>query len=118
MMKLEVDQTAKTETSSPNLERNSGSAAENGETADLATSMVETAIQPKQQVQDSLKLEGSLLSEAKGALTEEAGESRDVVLPPTKEEVNFLKKEATAVRLDDDNREDLTVMSTATETKL
>lgn len=116
MMKVEVDQTPKTENTSPNLERNSGSAAENGDLANLANSLAEANNQSQQQPPDSMKLEASVLSESKGALTEEAGESRDVVLP-TKEEVNFLKKESTAVRLDD-NREDMTVTSTVTATKV
>uniref|UniRef100_A0A5B7AP23 Protein TIME FOR COFFEE n=1 Tax=Davidia involucrata TaxID=16924 RepID=A0A5B7AP23_DAVIN len=113
--KVEIDQTPKTEISSPNLEKTSGSGSENGGVPyDLGNSI---AVPPSSEPPPpAAKPEGGVFSESK-PLTEEAGESRDVVA--TKEEVTSPKKESPAVRGDDD-RQDVTatkVSSTISETE-
>uniref|UniRef100_A0A5B7ASJ5 Protein TIME FOR COFFEE n=1 Tax=Davidia involucrata TaxID=16924 RepID=A0A5B7ASJ5_DAVIN len=93
--KVEIHQPPKAEISSPNLEKTSGSGAENGGVPyNLANS---TAVPPSSEPPpESAKPEGR---ESK-PLPEEAGESRDVV--PTKGEVTSPKKESPAFRVDDD----------------
>lgn len=99
-MKVEIDQTVRSELCPPNLERNFGSAAENGESANSGKSGAEAS----QHLSKSMKLEASTLSESKGVLMEEAGESRDAV-STTKEEVNSIKKDSPMVKLKDDPKE-------------
>ncbi|GLT78490.1 hypothetical protein SLA2020_500230 [Shorea laevis] len=107
--KVEVDQPAKIETTSPNLEKNSGSVAENGENSyDLLNSQATPASQP-----ETAKPENSVVPDSKPS-TEES-ERRDVSISK-KDESRSPKKEsspsppnpATGLRLDDE-REKLTV---------
>ncbi|XP_062108374.1 protein TIME FOR COFFEE isoform X2 [Humulus lupulus] len=102
--RLPVDQTAKTETSSANLEKAGGSAAENGvvssDTAQShailamseAATATATAVQP-----EPIKLENSLVSESK--LVSEKIENRDLAV--NKEEPQSPKKEFSGHRLED-----------------
>ena len=107
-MKVEIDQMPRSELCPPNLERNPGSVAENGESANSGKSGAEAS--------KSMKLEASTLSESKVVLMEDAGESRDAV-STTKEEVNSIKKDSSVVKLKDVPKE-MIVTSMATSTNV
>ncbi|KAJ9700315.1 hypothetical protein PVL29_005893 [Vitis rotundifolia] len=93
--KVEIDQPAKIESTSPNLEKNPGSANENGGVSyDLMNSQSVPASSEPQP--ESLKLGDSK------PLTEEA-ESRDVGV--TKEEPSSPEKESPLPKLDDDRQD-------------
>lgn len=102
--KLLPDQPAEIETSSPILEKNSGSAAENGGVAyDLAQSHAVPASTTEAQP-ESIKAEGNnVVSDSK--LVSEKSESQDLRM--SKEESQSPKKDSPELRLDD-NREDTT----------
>lgn len=93
--KVDIDQPAKIESTSPNLERNPGSANENGGVSyDLMNSQSVPASSEPQP--ESLRLGDSK------PLTEEA-ESRDVGV--TKEEPSSPEKESPLPKLDDDRQD-------------
>lgn len=98
-LKVEIDQTPRSEVCPPNVEGNFGSAAENGESANLDKSGAEA----NQHLSKSMKLEASTLTESKGTLLEEAGESQDAV-STIKEEVNSIKKDSATIKLKDDSK--------------
>lgn len=111
-MKVENDQKPRSEVCPPNLERNFESAAENGESANSGKSGAEA----NQHLPMSMKLEASTLTESKGALMEEAGESQDAV-STMKEEVKSIKKDSPIVKLKDDPKV-MIVTSMATSTNV
>ena len=93
--KVPTDQTAKTETSSANLEKVAGSTAENGGVAsDTAQSQ---AVPPSSEQPELIKIENSLVSDSKPIL--ERSENRDLGL--NKEEPQSPKKESPGLRLED-----------------
>jgi hypothetical protein len=104
--KAEMDHSAKIETSSPNLEKNTGSAAENGGVLyELASSQgvpppasSEAAQQPES---CTIKPESNVLSDSKVLIVE--SENKDVGV--SKEEPQSPKRESPVLRLDD-NRDD------------
>ncbi|PON80113.1 Protein TIME FOR COFFEE [Parasponia andersonii] len=105
--KVPTDQTAKTETSSPILEKAAGSVAENGGVAsDTAQShaVPPSAEAAAQQQPELIKPENSHVSESKPVL--EKSENRD--LGVNKEEPQSPKKESPGLRLED-KRETTTV---------
>lgn len=95
--KVPVDQAAKTETSSANLEKAAGSAAENGglasDSAQSHTLPASSEAAAMAQL-ESMKLENSLLSDSKSV-----SENRD--LGVNKEEPQSPKKESPGLRLED-----------------
>lgn len=101
--KLPSDQPAEIETSSPNLEKNPGSAAENGGVSyDLAHSHPVPASSEAQP--ESIKLEGNHVSDSK--LTSDKSDGHDLEM--SREEPKSPKKDSPGRRLDD-YREDMTV---------
>ncbi|KAA8527584.1 hypothetical protein F0562_034701 [Nyssa sinensis] len=99
--KVEIDQPAKTEISSPNLEKTGSGAENSGIPCDLANSI---AVPTSSEAPPELaKPECNALSESR-PLTEQAGEIRDVVA--TKDEITSPKKESPPYKVDDD-REDV-----------
>ncbi|KAL5785510.1 hypothetical protein ACOSQ2_007902 [Xanthoceras sorbifolium] len=102
--KVEVDQSPKTDTFSPNLEKNSGSvAAEKGSIPyDLMSS------EEPQQLESVKPDQNAVLADSKGATVESESGRGDVGV--TKEEPQSPKKESTAgLKLDDDRRDHLTL---------
>lgn len=96
--KIPTDQSTKTETSSSNLEKNVGSAAENGGIAsDTAQSL---AVLPSSEAQpEPIKMENSLVSDSK-IVAAEKSEVRDLGL--SKAEPQSPKRDSPAgLRLDD-----------------
>ncbi|XP_074322176.1 protein TIME FOR COFFEE-like isoform X3 [Apium graveolens] len=112
-MKVEIDQMPRSEVCPLNVERNFGSAAEKGESADSGKSGAEA----NQHLPKSMKLEASTLTESKEALMEEAGESQDAV-STIKEEVNFIKKDSPIVKLKDDPKVVIVTSMVATSTNV
>ncbi|XP_021691913.2 protein TIME FOR COFFEE isoform X2 [Hevea brasiliensis] len=108
-IKGDIDQPPKIESCSPNLDQNSGSAAENGVVPhDTTTSQavpVSTDAQPQQQQQEQVMSESNLLLESKPSVQD----SENTDLAVNKEEPRSPKKESShaGLRLDDD-RESLT----------
>lgn len=101
--KVVTDQPAKVETSSPKLERNPGSAAENGGFSyNLANSHAVPASSEAQPEPDMP--ESKAASDSKPANDESDGQNVQV----SKEEPQSPKKESPALRLDD-NRQDMTM---------
>lgn len=117
--KLEADQTPKAETSSPNLEKNSGSTAEGGfDLGNLMNSHVLPPVVAELPLPEPMKLDSDAKLEVKAALAEELGESRDVVLPK-EEVVSSPKEESPAVRAEETDREDVaSVAALASATKM
>ncbi|KAM1304635.1 hypothetical protein FF1_022161 [Malus domestica] len=104
--KVVADQPSKVETSSPNLEKNPGSAAENGGFAyDLPDSQAVPAAPASMEAQpEAIKPESNAVSNSRPANDE--SESRNV--RTSKVELQSPKKESTAIRLDD-KREEITL---------
>ncbi|KAJ0093186.1 hypothetical protein Patl1_25394 [Pistacia atlantica] len=106
--KAEMDQSAKTETCSSNLDKNSGSAvAENGSISyDLVNSQ---ASEPKI---ESVKPESNVLLPDSKGLTEESESGGDVAVAkdgPQRQPVSPKKESTVSLRLDCDRRDNLTV---------
>ncbi|XP_031272100.1 protein TIME FOR COFFEE [Pistacia vera] len=106
--KAEMDQSAKTETCSPNLDKNSGSAvAENGSISyDLVNSQ---ASEPKI---ESVKPESNVLLPDSKGLTEESESGGDVAVAkdgPQRQPLSPKKESTVSLRLDCDRRDNLTV---------
>ncbi|XWS08992.1 hypothetical protein CRYUN_Cryun40dG0047700 [Craigia yunnanensis] len=113
LTKVEIDQPAKMEATSPNLEKNSGSAAENGSSYDLMNSSQAGPASSELVQAEPVKEENNLVSDSK-PLTE-VSESRDIGTSK-KEESQSPKKESSpspannpSARLRLDERENLTV---------
>lgn len=103
MSKVVTDQPAKVETSSPKLERNPGSAVENGGFSyNLANSHAVPASSEAQPEPDMP--ESKAVSDSKPANDESDGQNVQV----SKEDPQSPKKESPALRLDD-NRQDMTM---------
>ncbi|TQD71351.1 hypothetical protein C1H46_043115 [Malus baccata] len=104
--KVVADQPSKVETSSPNLEKNPGSAAENGGFAyDLTDSQAVPAAPASMEAQpEAIKPESNAVSNSRPPNDE--SESRNV--RTSKVELQSPKKESTAIRLDD-KREEITL---------
>lgn len=89
-----MDQTPKSEISSPNLEKISGSTVENGFDSYLVNSQGQPVQPPVPSATDSMKMDLEFKPES-----EEVGRSRNFI---TKEDVSSSnKKESTSVRNDD-----------------
>ncbi|XP_068327983.1 protein TIME FOR COFFEE-like isoform X2 [Pyrus communis] len=104
--KMVADQPSKVETSSPKLEKNPGSAAENGGFAyDLPNSQAVQAAPASMEAQpEAIKPESNVVSNSRPASDE--SESRNV--RTNKVELQSPKKESTGLRLDD-KREEITL---------